>query len=406
MTQPRPVYQYLAYSHYVLISMNRQLIIHTALAILFAHLLLSGQAFSQKRKPLPPIQGSKTLDPNKPPFSLTSLKNPTFQTKEKLLLDPCGNPVILKGVNKLSVFDDDDPTGTSYFPQIAKTGANCVRIVWEMNAANPLTRLDQLISNARASNLIPIVGLWDFTETDDGGFSHLNDYVNYWKSPAVVNLIKKHQAYLIVNIANEAATGDETNSADLTTYATAYKSAVLKLRSAGINVPLMIDGMDRGKSLLCFAQKGPEILNADPKHNLIFSFHAYWPKTDTDSDPTFIANAFAKVSSLPIVLVIGELAGFGAGQDNTKCAAPGTVDYLQFAQRADTARMGWMLWEWGPKGDPNCASMDITTDGTFSSILTTPNTWVRDLVLDKPFSLKNTQKTPFITSGLKSCPRP
>ena len=168
----------------------------------------------------------------------------------------------------------------------------------------------------------------------------------------------------------------------------------------------MIDGMDRGKSLLCFARKGVEMLDDDPKHNLIFSFHAYWPKSATDAAPSFIADAFAQVAPLPIVIVIGELAGFGAypGNDTlSPCSPDGAVDYLQFAQRAESAGMGWMLWEWGPKGNPECTSMDITTDGTFQSIKTTPNKWVRDLVLDQLFSLKNAQKTPFITSGFTTC---
>lgn len=393
--------------------MNRQLIRYAMLMILLAPMRSAGQIPVQKKRATPIKQGSKTFDKNKKVNPLLLFpKTPAFQTRGKLLVDPCGRSVILKGVNKLSVFDTDDPVGTHYFPEIAQTGANCVRIVWEMNAANPLSRLDQLISNARDNNLIPIVGLWDFTNTPDGGFSHLNDYANYWTRPDVVKLIKKHQAYLIVNIANEAATGDETNAADLTTYATAYKSAVLKLRKAGINVPLMIDGMDRGKSLFCFVRRGPDMLSADPIHNLIFSFHPYWPKSDTDANPSFIASAFAAVDSLttirhtPIVIVMGELAGFGAGAgtDSVKCSPAGEVDYLQFAQRADKAGMGWLLWEWGPKKVPACSSMDITTDGTFGSIKSTPNQWVRDLVSDQPFSLKNARKTPFITSGFKPCP--
>ena len=43
-----------------------------------------------------------------------------------------GNPVLLRGVNKMSVFDDEDPTGAIAFPEIRKTGANTVRIVWAM----------------------------------------------------------------------------------------------------------------------------------------------------------------------------------------------------------------------------------------------------------------------------------
>lgn len=354
------------------------------------------------------------------------VKTPTFQTDGKQLRDPCGSPIILKGVNKQSVFDHDDPVGASYFPEIAKSGANCVRIVWEIKSGevdNPLTRLDQLITNAKANKLIPIVGLWDFTETDDGGFSHLlTDYVSFWIRPDVVKLIKKHQAYLIVNIANEAAKaaehgGNEDAPTDVITYANAYKRAVNSLRQAGINVPLMIDGMDRGKSLKCFALKGPEMLNADPRHNLIFSFHAYWSQSDTDASPTFIQDRFAEVSGLPINIVIGELAGFGAWPGSPTinvCSPAGKVDYLQFAQRAETAGMGWLMWEWGPGGrwqvPGDCPQLNMTTNGTFKSIMditsASPNQWVRDLAIDLPFSLKHAQKTAFITNGFKTCPRP
>ena len=165
--------------------MNRKLISYAILMILLAPVLVVGQVPSQQRRAIKIPQGSKTFNPNKAnPHVVVFLKTLTFQTKGKLLMDPCGRSVILKGVNKLSVFDTDDPVGANYFREIAQTGANCVRIVWEMNAANPLSRLDQLISNARDNNLIPIVGLWDFTDTPDGGFSHLNDYANYWIRPA------------------------------------------------------------------------------------------------------------------------------------------------------------------------------------------------------------------------------
>ncbi len=395
--------------------MNRQLITYTLLPILFVPMLVSGQ---------PHISQGSTVFQNKPLPSavMSGFVTPTFQTKGRQLLDRCGSPVMLKGVNKLSVFDPNDPVGTTYFPEIAKSGANCVRIVWEMNPANLLSRLDQLISNAKASKLIPIVGLWDFTNTDDGGFSHLSDYVAYWTRPDVVTLIKKHQAYLIVNIANEAAKaaeqgGDENNSADRTTYANAYKGAVSALRQAGIIVPLMIDGMDRGKSLHCFVDKGPELLNADPRHNLIFSFHPYWPKSDTDAQPTFIQARFAEVSQLPINIVMGELAGFGAWPGDSSiniCSPAGMVDYKQFAQRAETAGMGWLMWEWGPgdrwKVAGDCPQLNMTTNGKFQTITaitaTSPNKWVRDLAIDQPFSLKHAQKTPFITSGFKTCHTP
>ena len=54
----------------------------------------------------------------------------TFFTDGRDLFDPNGTKVILRGVNKMSVWDDNDPTGDIYFAEIRKTQANSVRIVW------------------------------------------------------------------------------------------------------------------------------------------------------------------------------------------------------------------------------------------------------------------------------------
>jgi len=352
-----------------------------------------------------------------------TLPGPTFRVSGRQLFDPCGIPIVLKGVNRLSFFDATDPMQTVSFREIAKTGANCVRIVWQMksnvayNSAS-LTRLDQIITNAKANGLIPIVGLWDYTNTDDGGFSKLPDYVAYWTSPAVKAVIQKHQSALIINIANEAARdsnsgGNETNPADQDEYAKAYNEAIRKIRQAGINVPLMIDGMDRGKSLLCFEAKGESILNADPRRNVIFSFHSYWPKQYTDGKSS-IEDAFSSVAAHPIVVVIGELAGVGAslgdGSQNP-CASPGgQVDYQQFAQRATAAGMGWILWEWGPGAQwqtpGDCPQINMTSNGLYSSLgLGTGNAWAKELALTAPYSIRNTaQHTYFLRSGFKTCP--
>jgi mannan endo-1,4-beta-mannosidase len=330
-----------------------------------SHVFLPNKAVPQLHPPVILKINTGTTDPSHLPHqgllhSTTVFKTPTFQTNGKQLLDPCGKPVILKGVNKMAVFDHSDSLGLHYFPEIAKSGANCVRIAWEMKSnvnkqliTNSVSRLDQLISNAKNNKLIPIVGLWDYTNTTDGGFSKLNEYVKFWQKPAVLTMIRKHRAYLIINIANEAgmADGSEDSPDSLTKYAKGYGDAILQLRKSGINVPLMIDGTDRGKSLHCFAVKGPQMLNADPRHNLIFSFHPYWAKADTDANPTFIQSKFAEVSPLAITIVMGELAEYGAwpGSDTINiCSSKGRVDYEQFVKRAEAAGMGWLIWEWGP----------------------------------------------------------
>src|SRR3954469_24040527 len=90
----------------------------------------------------------------------------TFSTEGRQLLDSAGNKVILRGVNKMSVWDNEDPTGEISFAEIRKTGANSVRIVWlhTLNGASTDTAtLDALITNARANHLIPVIELHDAT---------------------------------------------------------------------------------------------------------------------------------------------------------------------------------------------------------------------------------------------------
>ena len=363
--------------------------------------------------PCPPYCGFKTF---------------TFQTNGRQLFDPCGTAVVLKGVNKQVYFDAGDPDGAISFREIAKTGANCVRIVWQMRQDVTLiksstARLDRIITNAKANKLIPIVGLWDYTTTpeNDGGFSHLAEYVAYWTRADIVTLIRKHQTSLILNIANEAGLGDgcEDSPDCLNAYAAAYKTAVDSLRAKGINVPLMIDGTDLGKSLHCFAVKGQEILNADPRKNILFDFHPYWPKsvTDTLNRGQFIVNKFNEVRSLPITLVMGETAKYGAWAGNgvNPSSDAGEVDYSQLVRQADSAGIGWLLWEWGPgerdaRGKLVYESMNMTLDRTYTSLNTIPTTsrryWAKELAVDAPNSIKNTaQRTFFINHLFKTCPR-
>lgn len=86
----------------------------------------------------------------------------TLFTDGKDLLDPSGKKVLLRGVNKMSVWDESDPTGDSYFAEIRKTQANSVRIVWaitkDLTTGGPQPNqhaLDALITDARKHHLIP-----------------------------------------------------------------------------------------------------------------------------------------------------------------------------------------------------------------------------------------------------------
>ena len=194
----------------------------------------------------------------------TVVKTTGFFVLCRHLHDRQGTRVILRGINKMSVFDNDDPRGLVSFPEIKKTGANTVRIVWAITVdqkpdgpATPKENLNPLITNAKANHLIPMVELHDAT----GDWNRLNELVDYWTQPDVVRIIKKHQKYLLVNIGNEV--GNESVSPD--DFVTGYSSAVQGMRAAGIHSPLVIDAPDWGKDLGMLNNTAAMLLAADPE---------------------------------------------------------------------------------------------------------------------------------------------
>ncbi len=84
---------------------------------------------------------------------------PGFRVQGRHLYDTLGEEVILAGVNKMVIYTDRD--GLPSFPEIAKTGANAVRIVWLTEGS--AEELDTVITNAINNKLIPIVDCHDST---------------------------------------------------------------------------------------------------------------------------------------------------------------------------------------------------------------------------------------------------
>ena len=78
---------------------------------------------------------------------------PGFRVQGRYLYDRFGNKVILVGVNKMIIWTDRD--GLPSFPEIAKTGANSVRLVW--GTEGTAEELDIAIANAIEPKLTEIV---------------------------------------------------------------------------------------------------------------------------------------------------------------------------------------------------------------------------------------------------------
>jgi mannan endo-1,4-beta-mannosidase len=105
------------------------------------------------------------------------------------LYDRCGEQVVLRGVNEMIVWSGGRD-GNPEFSEIAKTGANAVRIVWTEEGT--AAELDAVITNALGNHLVPMVEHHGAT----GDLSLVPVVVDYWTRRDVVAVIKKARGFL------------------------------------------------------------------------------------------------------------------------------------------------------------------------------------------------------------------
>ena len=323
-------------------------------------------------------------------------KFPGLAVNGRHLYTPCGDKIVLRGVNKMIVWTGDLALRKQSYAEIRKTKANCVRIVWLANPgpneidAGP-AGLDRTIQDCIDANMIPMVELHDAT----GDFAGLQACVDYWKRPDVVAVVQKHEKYLLVNIANECG-NDQVSLAE---FKSGYENAVAALRAAGIHTPLVIDGSDWGKDLGMLRNAGPFLLAQDPDHNLIFSVHMYWAVSD-GADAAYITAELQAAANLDLPIIVGEFAY----KFNRDKACVYECDYRTILSECNRLDIGWLAWEWGPGNDifdPSCDIMNMTMDSFFNTL---KDGWATEVAITSPFGIEATSLTPQYIINHGICP--
>jgi mannan endo-1,4-beta-mannosidase len=300
------------------------------------------------------------------PAIAQSNQYPGFRVEGRYLYDRFGNKVILYGVNKMVIYTDRD--GIPAFPEIAKTGANVVRIVW-LTEGSP-EELDVAITNAVNNQLIPLVDCHDST----GEWDNLQVCVDYWVRPDVLAVLKKHEAYLLINIANEAGSSKVQDDK----YRAGYALAIWRMRAAGIHVPLIIDSSRWGQDIDGLQENGPYLIQTDPDHNLMFSIHMWWPSSQRGQGVTqLVIDEIKESVDLNLPLIVGEFAHKGPG---CTCCIP----YQTIIEQCALNEIGYLPWSWGP-GNNDCAEMDMTEDGTFDTL----HSWGLEVAITSTYSIRN-----------------
>jgi mannan endo-1,4-beta-mannosidase len=298
----------------------------------------------------------------------------TFHVDGRFLYDSCGEKVLLRGVNEMVVWTPNK-SGMPAIAEIAKTGANVVRIVWASEGS--AAELDAAIANAVAAKLIPLVEHHGAT----GKLEDVPTVVAYWTQADVVQVLLKHQKYLLLNIANEA--GDDKVTAE--TFESTYKSAISAIRAQGVKVPLIIDAPSWGQDIDRLQASGPALVAADSLHNLMFSVHMWWK----DPEGARVKQELAQSADMGLPLLVGEFAQHAVYQCDQ-----GPFAYSVLLDEAQAREVGWLVWSWGAVQNNDCKGMgpfDMTTDGVFGNWT---GKWASDVAVDHPHSLENSSVRP------------
>jgi hypothetical protein len=281
-----------------------------------------------------------------------------------------GEKVILRGVNEMFVWSTDK-TGAWILPEIAKTGANCVRLVWTEDYGNKQQLVD-LIENCIANKMIAMPECHSAT----GDWNNLNVCIDFWKDPVLVEGIQRNKKWTLLNIGNEVGDGNVTDAQ----FKTGYKDAVDSLRAWGYTVPLVIDASTWGQNVDIIFNNWKEILEHDTLHNVIFSVHSYWSS----------AGNYDKVASesinkgLPVII--------GEGPSPTAYPNCTLLDFGTGLAVAGRNEIGWLSWSWGAVSNSHCVPyFDHTADGLFGNWETSN---AASMMAEHRFSLMRTAERP------------
>lgn len=259
-----------------------------------------------------------------------------FRTKGRQLLDANNQPFMIRGINNPNIWFGD--VAYDALDAIAETGANCVRIVWQANGT--AEDLDPILKRCVDLKMVPMIELHDVT--GDTTCTKLTMMANYYLQSDVKKVLMRYEKYLLLNIANEW--GDHTTKD--TYWRDSYLRCINLLREGGYNTTIVIDAPGWGQNIDPILNRGQQLINADPLHNILFSIHMYGSWNSSDRIVEKLKNAAAK--KLP--LIVGEFGyNYADGANNLNCQ----VDYETILKTCDELEYGYLPWSWTGNNEAN-----------------------------------------------------
>jgi len=260
-------------------------------------------------------------------------------------------PMVLKGVNFEGSWRYSQGQNLD---EVAKTGANTVRIVW--HTWQSTDNLSLVMNSAIANGLLPILELHDATIGHElsrqiGDVAAFRQVVSWWVSDEVKSVLLPFQDQMIVNIANETFRSDFGQQP----FVDEYTNAIRQIRDAGYTTHLIIDGPDFAQDYVGGVARFRELQQVDSNISLgVHMYNSFLPAGSID-------DLFTYMSTANVPWIIGEFSIETPG-----CS--GELDYLKVMRLANQHGIGYQAWSWG-HGNSDCPLMDMTVpNGDFANL--------------------------------------
>lgn len=261
----------------------------------------------------------------------------TLWTDGRLLRDTCGQTVTLRGLQQM--LGNDLPSENDWaglMDEIAATGANAVRIHADTDAMTTAD-IDAVLGRLRTHGVIAIV-----TTPSHEWLGDANNHA----------MLVKHTATVMLDVWGPAYD-------DRARFATDAQAAITEVRAFGYEEPLVVLSNQYGRDLPALLEYGDVLVEADPLHNVVFEWDAYWGSSNWYQDlyGMTLSEGIAQVATASFPVVMGLI-------HYTEGSVGETLDYAEAMTLAQDRGVSWVWWDWcNPFNAVNSLSADCSRAG-------------------------------------------
>ncbi|MET0413075.1 MAG: malectin domain-containing carbohydrate-binding protein [Polyangiaceae bacterium] len=259
------------------------------------------------------------------------------------LLDACGAPFVVRGVEQ--GLGRELPPGNDWLglvEEISNSGANAVRILPGVTTLT-VTDVDAVLT------LIGQRGMIAYIDPLNGGTT--------WLARAdVKTMLAKHESYLIIDAYGEPQYDNREQ------WRSEAKAAIKVVRALGYKVPITVTANQFGRDLPSILTYGAEFIAADPLHNVMLGWQAYWGKGG------YYQGTYGLSLTEAVKAIVDSNLPIQMGLDHITDLPSTEADYGVLMAGAEANDISWLWWDWyNPYGSEN----NLSKDGTANNLTDT-----------------------------------